>query len=70
MEKFFNYCIAQLDKMTAWIGLIGIICLMLGMHTALAIIFVLLIVLPEAEFSELFKRWTKGIREIEKDLTK
>ena len=65
MESIINYLTAQLDKMTAWIGLIGLVLTFLGFHGALTTLFLLLIVLPESQFSEMFKKWTKGIRDAE-----
>ncbi len=58
-----KYFLDQLDKSTAWIGFIGLIFLLIGWATGLFFLFIALIMLPEAHFSEKFKAWTKAIRE-------
>jgi len=66
MQRFIDYLIAQLDKATAWIGVLGLILYYLNLHTALILLFILLVILPESQFSEMFKKWTSEIRDIEK----
>lgn len=65
MEKIKKYLLAQADKMTAWIGFIGVLLLLAGMHSLLIVLFVALIALPESQFSEIFKAWTKKIKDID-----
>lgn len=66
--KILKYCINQLDKIQAWIGVIGIVLLLLGAHSILFFLFILLIVLPEQSLKEMFSKWTAGLREVEKEL--
>lgn len=66
MKKITNYLLGQADKMTAWIGFIGLILLFSHFTSALLLLFIALIVLPEAQFSDLFKEWTKSLRSQQK----
>lgn len=68
MEKFKKYLLDQLDKTTAWIGLIGLILLFVGWGSALFFLFVALIFLPETHFSEKFKQWTNLVKNFDKKL--
>lgn len=63
MEKFLDYLINQLEKVTAWIGVVGFILWILGLHSFLVVLFILLIVLPEAHFRDTFAGWNKKIKE-------
>lgn len=65
MDKVKSYLLGQADKMTAWIGFIGLCLIFLGLHSVLIFLFVLLIVLPETQFSEIFKGWTKKLRDLD-----
>lgn len=66
MDKLKTYLLGQLDKMTAWIGLIGLALHFFGFNSLLVFLFVGLIVLPESQFSDVFKKWTNDIREADK----
>lgn len=59
MREFF---IKQLDKTTAWIGLIGLFFLLIGWSSGLFFLFIALILLPETSFSEKFRNWTGKIK--------
>lgn len=61
-----NYLLKQADKLTGWIGVIGLLLLFLGLHSFLFMLFVALIVLPEGKFSNLFKSWTTELRDLDK----
>lgn len=61
---FIKYILSRLTNTTAWIGVIGLVLLIFNMHTALAILFMLLFFLPEANFTDLFAGWTKEIKHI------
>lgn len=61
-EKIKNYLLRQADKMTAWIGFIGICLQLLGLQSVMFFLFIALITLPETQFSDVFKAWTKKIR--------
>jgi hypothetical protein len=65
MDKFKDYLLGQADKMTAWIGFIGLALFFTGFHSLLFFLFIGLIVLPEAQFSSVFKGWTKELRDID-----
>lgn len=52
-----------MDSLTAWIGAIGIILALFRWETGLLILFVLLIFLPEAKFSEFFQKLSGEIKE-------
>ncbi|MBP3955371.1 hypothetical protein J8F10_08770 [Gemmata sp. G18] len=62
MEQVKNYLLGQADKLTAWIGCIGLVLLFLGFTSILALLFIALVVLPEAQFSQVFKAWTAKLR--------
>jgi len=62
MEQVKNYLLGQADKMTAWIGLIGLALLFLRFTSILALLFVALVVLPETQFGQVFKVWTVELR--------
>lgn len=59
---FLKYLFGRLSNTTAWIGVIGLVLLLLGFHTALVVLFVLLFLLPEGNFTELFKGWTQSLQ--------
>lgn len=65
MDKVKNYLLGQADKMTAWIGFIGLCLIFLGLHSVLVFLFILLIILPDTTFSEIFKVWTKKLRDLD-----
>lgn len=65
MEQIKTYLLGQADKLTAWIGCIGLVLLFLGFTSILALLFVALVVLPEAHFSQVFKGWTTKLRELD-----
>lgn len=62
-----KYILSQLDKTGAWVGIIGMVLLFINAHSLLFFLFVLLIVLPEQNFSEIFKKWTVYVRSTIKD---
>lgn len=68
INKIKKYLLSQADKLTAWIGFIGLALLFVNWTSALFILFVALVVLPEAKFSDTFKEWTKKIKEIDKNV--
>lgn len=61
MDDFTKYIRAQANKTTAWIGAIGLVLLFFGLHGVLWGLALALIVLPEAQFTELFKKWAGKI---------
>lgn len=67
IDNITKYLLKQMDKTTAWIGLIGLCLLFLGLSSFLLILFIALIVLPEGQISNVFKGWTKEIREFEQE---
>lgn len=62
-----KYLLGRADSITAWVGFLGFvleIVLHLGnVSTIMLILFLLLIVLPEANFRDLFKSWSKNIKD-------
>lgn len=70
LDKITNYFLKQADKMTAWIGIIGLILLFLHLGGFLFILFIALIVLPQDEFSKVFAGWTKELRTLDKKTPK
>lgn len=64
-ERIWSYILSQLDKTTAWVGLIGIVLYCIHLHTLLIALFVALIILPEGNFSAAFKKMTAGLRSID-----
>lgn len=66
MDKFKDYLLGQADKMTAWVGFIGLLLFFTGFHSLLFVLFIALIVLPEDRFSEQFKAWTAKLRDLDK----
>ncbi len=64
-----KYLLGRAESLTSWIGFIGFI-LEIFLHignvsTLMLVLFVLLIVLPEAKFSEIFQGWTKKIKDFD-----
>lgn len=61
-----KYLLGRAESLTAWIGFIGFILeivLHLGnVSTLMLVLFVVLVVLPEAKFRELFAEWTTKIK--------
>jgi hypothetical protein len=66
MEKFVAYLLDQMNKTTAWIGVIGILLQVFHLQSAMFVLFVLLIVLPETSFSSTFKEWAQKLRDLDK----
>lgn len=66
LNNIKKYLLNQADKMTAWIGVIGLALLFLGLSSFLFMLFIALIVLPEGKFSNLFKGWTQELRDMDK----
>jgi hypothetical protein len=66
LDKLTDYLLGQADKMTAWIGFLGIVLYLTGFHSLLIFLFLGLIALPEAQFSTLFQGWTTKLRAIDK----
>lgn len=62
MKKFIAFILEQLNKTTAWVGIIGITLQLLGLQSVMFVLFILLIVLPESNFSSTFKEWTERLR--------
>lgn len=63
-----KYVIAILSKTTAWIGVIGILILLVGSQTALWFLFIISIVVPETILKDIFNSWNRGLREVERDI--
>lgn len=63
MNKLISYLLSRADSVTAWIGFIGIVLQFLKLDHLLEILFLALIVLPEGNFSALFKNLTEKIKE-------
>lgn len=68
MRDVFTWLLARADNTNAWIGFIGIILMLCGFHFVLLLLFILLLVSPEAKVSNLFKGWTNALRDY--DITK
>lgn len=68
MKEVFTYILSRLDSTNAWFGLLGIILQAIGFHFALIIMFLAMFVLPEGNFSSIFKTWTNWLRKIEKEI--
>jgi hypothetical protein len=66
MEKFKNYLLGQADKTTAWIGVIGICLPLLGLQSVMFLLFIALIVLPQENFTDFFKKRTQQLRDLDK----
>jgi hypothetical protein len=63
-----NYLLGRAESLTAWIGFIGFI-LEIVLHlgnasTLMLVLFVVLIVMPETKFRDLFADWTKKVRDL------
>lgn len=63
LEKAWASFMGRADEMTTWVGAIGLFLQFIGWQSGLFFLFVALLVLPDARFSETFKEWTKKIRE-------
>ncbi len=66
MENVIKYLLGRLDDLSAWIGIIGLILSAIGFHGALTMLFVLLVIVPQTQFSTFFSDWTKKIRDLGK----
>lgn len=66
MEKFTKYMLGRLDDLSAWIGVIGLIFISIGFHGALTMLFVLLVIVPQTQFTSFFKDWTQKLRDFDK----
>lgn len=66
MDKFVKYILGRLDDLSAWIGVIGLILISIGFHGALTMLFVLLVIVPQTQFSSFFKEWTQKLRDLDK----
>ncbi len=66
-DRIKKYLLSQLDKTTAWIGMIGLLLQALHMQSFLFILFIALIVMKQDSFSDIFKKWTGEIRDIAKE---
>lgn len=66
MEKFIAYVLTRLDDPTAWIGIIGLLLMLFGFHSALGMLFVILLVFPETQFNSFFKEWAQKLRDLNK----
>lgn len=65
MRRITEYFLNRADNVTAWIGVIGLILLALHLGSFLFILFIVMIILPETSFSNLFGGWTKELRDID-----
>lgn len=63
MMKMNEYLCEKMDSLTAWIGALGIILMLFRWETGLFLLFLLLIFLPQAKFSDMFKSIADKIRE-------
>ena len=52
----------KMDSLTAWIGAIGIVLALIKWETGLFVLFILLILLPDAKFSQFFKKVSGKIK--------
>lgn len=57
-----KYLLSRLNNTTTWLGIIGLVLLILQFDTALAILFLLMVFCPEKNFSEVFAQWTSEIK--------
>lgn len=65
MNNPLKYILSRLDNTTAWIGVIGLVLLVFNLHTLLVALFVALFFIPEGNFSDMFKKLTKEIRDLD-----
>lgn len=63
-NRIKNYFITQLDKPTAWVGIIILLLQFLHLQSFIFIFAVALIALPMESFTNTFKKWTGEIRDI------
>lgn len=52
----------KVDQFSTWIGLVGLILLMLGFHTLLALVFIALILVPDTQFSSWVKMGSDAVK--------
>ena len=62
-----KFVLSRLDNTTAWVGIIGFTLLLLHMTSALMLLFVALFFVPETNLTDIFKKATSGLRNIEKE---
>lgn len=66
-NKVKKYMLTQLDKPTAWIGVIILTLQFLHLQSFIFIFAVAMIVLPMDSFTETFKKWTGKLNDLDKD---
>lgn len=62
-----NFILKRLDNTSAWIGVIGLILLVLNFHGLLAFLFIALFFVPEGNLSTVFKRVTDSLKKTAKE---
>lgn len=62
-----KFILSRLDNTTAWIGVIGLVLLILNFHGVLALLFIALFFVPEGNLSSILKRITDSLRKTAKD---
>jgi len=66
MEKRIkNYFLERLDSFAVWVGIICLLLWLLNLGSFLFIFFLALIFVPEGHFTEVFKKWTKELRDLD-----
>lgn len=62
-KKAWAYLLGRADHLTAWIGFIGLVLQFLNLQSVMFILFIALLVLPEAQFNLFAREATKKLRE-------
>lgn len=57
-----EYLCEKMNSLTAWLGIIGMVLLVCHLFSWLFLLFVLLIVIPDAKFSHAFARLSNFIK--------
>lgn len=65
--EVINFILKRLDNTTAWIGVIGLVLLVLNFHGMLAFLFIALFFVPEGNLSGILKKVTDSLKKTAKD---
>lgn len=65
--EVINFILKRLDNTTAWIGVIGLVLLVLNFHGMLAFLFIALFFVPEGNLSGILTKVTDSLKKTAKD---
>ena len=63
MDKIKSYVLNQLDELTFWVGVFGLVVWFLLPKSWLLLFFMVLVFLPDIQFTQLIKKGSKAVRD-------